>query len=79
MLFRSTLPAPTQKVSVRVGGPPGIGKEAAIAYAGAAPGLVAGVLQINAVIPPDAPSGNVPIQVTVGSTSSGLTATVAIK
>ncbi len=50
-------------------------QSAEILYAGAAPGLVAGVFQINVRIPADAPSGDVPIRVRIGSNSSqsGLT------
>ncbi len=41
------LPTPVLPVSVRIGGVP-----AEVVYAGAAPGMVAGVLQVNARIPP---------------------------
>jgi uncharacterized protein (TIGR03437 family) len=73
------LPAPLLPVTVLVGGPQGVGKNASVLYAGAAPTLVAGVLQINIVIPTDAPSGNVPLSISVGGVSSGEMATVAIQ
>jgi uncharacterized protein (TIGR03437 family) len=73
------LPVPTGTVTVLVGGPPGVGKSAAVLYAGAAPTLVAGVLQMNVVIPEDAPSGNVPISFTVNGVSSSELATIAVK
>ena len=57
------LPAPVLPVTVLVGGPQGVGKNAPVLYAGAAPTLVVGVLQINVVIPADAPSGNVPLSI----------------
>jgi uncharacterized protein (TIGR03437 family) len=61
-----TLPKPLLPVSVQIGG-----LEAMVLYAGAAPGLVAGVLQINCVVPIDSPSGYaVPITFSVGNTSS---------
>ena len=78
---RVTLPAfgpiPLQElaVSVTIGGLP-----AAVQYAGAAPELVAGVMQVNAVVPERAPSGSaVPVVLTVGGVSSPATVTVAIR
>ena len=73
------LPSPLLPVTVLVGGPQGVGKNAAVLYAGAAPTLVAGVMQVNIVIPVDATSGNVPISFAVGGVSSGEMATVAIR
>ncbi len=35
--------------------------DATVMYAGSAPGLVAGVMQINVQIPQGTPSGNVPV------------------
>lgn len=48
-------------------------------YAGAAPSLVAGVLQVNARIPDDVASGDVPVVVTVGTASSQPELTVAVR
>ncbi len=70
----SVFPKPIQSVAVRIGG-----VNAEILYAGAAPSLVAGVLQINARIPDSVPDGAVPIQVLVGSTESPAGVTVAVQ
>jgi uncharacterized protein (TIGR03437 family) len=58
-------PKPLLNVSVSIGG-----QAAEVAYAGAAPFLVAGVFQINVKIPENAPSGAVPVVVRVGSFAS---------
>jgi uncharacterized protein (TIGR03437 family) len=68
------LPQPLAKVTATIGG-----INADILYAGAAPTLVAGVLQVNARIPPGVPSGNVPVVIAVGNTTSQGTITVAVK
>ncbi len=46
------------------------GQNAPVKYAGSAPGLVAGVLQVNAVVPSSANSGSVQISLNVGGISS---------
>jgi uncharacterized protein (TIGR03437 family) len=46
------------------------GQPADILYAGDAPDLVSGVLQVNVVIPPGTPSGPQPVVITVGTASS---------
>jgi uncharacterized protein (TIGR03437 family) len=64
----------TQPVAVTIGG-----LAAQVTYAGAAPGLVAGVTQINAAVPAGvAPGLSVPVVVQVGSwrSQAGLTITV---
>jgi len=69
------LPKPQLPVSVTIGGTP-----AEVAYAGSAPGMVVGLLQINVKIPPGAPSGNaVPVGVTIGGGSSQAGVTLAIR
>ncbi|MBI3666576.1 MAG: SBBP repeat-containing protein [Acidobacteria bacterium] len=69
------LPAPLLPVSVKIGGIP-----AEVQYAGAAPGLVAGVLQVNAKVPPGVTPGSaVPVSLTVGTATSPDGVTVAIK
>jgi len=73
-LAAGVFPKPTQNVSVRIGG-----LAAEVLYAGAAPGLVAGVLQVNARVPAAVASGNVPVVVTVGSASSQPDLTVAVQ
>jgi uncharacterized protein (TIGR03437 family) len=67
-------PMPVLKVSVTIGGQPAL-----LDYAGNAPTLVAGVLQVNAHIPPGTPSGPVPVVLTVGSASSQPNLTVAVQ
>lgn len=62
-------------LTVSIGGQP-----ATVAYAGAAPGLVAGAVQINVTVPANAPTGSaVPISFSVGNDSSQTTATIAVK
>jgi len=63
-------PAPQLAVSVLIGNQP-----AQIAFDGEAPGLVAGVLQVNAVVPPTTGAGAIPITVQVGKqiSQSGVT------
>jgi len=58
-------PAPVQPISVLIGGQP-----ANYAYAGEAPGFVAGLMQLNVQIPANAPSGALPIQVSIGGNMS---------
>jgi uncharacterized protein (TIGR03437 family) len=68
-------PAPILPVSVFIGGLP-----AQVVYAGAAPGLVAGVLQVNARIPAGAAAGPAaPIVIFVGSARSQPGVTLAIR
>jgi uncharacterized protein (TIGR03437 family) len=55
------------------------GQQALCTYAGEAPGLVAGVMQINVQIPPNAPSGPLPIQVSIGGNMSQNGITVAVQ
>jgi uncharacterized protein (TIGR03437 family) len=63
----AVLPKPTLPVTVKIGG-----IEAEVLYAGAAPGLTAGVMQVNARIPADlAQLGAVSIELIVGARSSG--------
>jgi uncharacterized protein (TIGR03437 family) len=67
-------PAPVQPVSVKIGGKP-----AQVLYAGAAPGEVAGLLQINAQIPAGVTGNSVSVQITVGVASSQPGVTIAIR
>jgi uncharacterized protein (TIGR03437 family) len=74
-LASAPLPAPNAHVSVTIGGLP-----CQINYAGAAPDLVAGVVQINAKVPGAVPPGpSVPVQVSMGSAVSPSMVTVAIQ
>ncbi len=69
------LPRPTLPVDVFFGGV----RATEILYAGGAPGLTAGLLQLNVVIPAGAPSGNVAIRVRIGESMSQGGVTVAIR
>ena len=55
------------------------GENASIQYAGAAPFLPTGVLQINATIPDDVTPGDVPIKVSIDGISTTRTVTVAVR
>jgi uncharacterized protein (TIGR03437 family) len=59
-------PAPLQLIQVWIDGQPALLK-----YAGEAPGMVAGVMQLNVRIPTDAASGTLPIQVSIGGNRNG--------
>ncbi len=66
-------PAPLQLIQVWING-----QTALYTYAGEAPGLVAGVMQLNVLIPANVPSGALSIQVSAGGnmTQSGITVSV---
>ena len=56
------------------------GADAPVTYHGSAPGEVAGVLQVNAVVPPGiTPGPAVPILITVGGNQSQSGATIAVE
>jgi uncharacterized protein (TIGR03437 family) len=76
LIARSTLPLPTPvlPVSVIIDG-----KQAAVLYAGGVPTLAAGVIQVNAIIPADVATGNIPITVTIGPNTSREGVTIAIR
>ena len=65
---------PLLPVTVAVGG-----QDAQIAYAGDAPGEVAGMMQINVVLPLGLASGDISISCSVGATASQPGLTVAVK
>jgi uncharacterized protein (TIGR03437 family) len=69
-----TLPKPVAPVTVMVGG-----TRATVLYAGAAPGLTAGVMQVNVQLPANVPTGAVPVVLQVGQTASPATVTVAVR
>ncbi len=72
---RAPFPAPIQEVRAFIGG-----VEAPIRYAGAAPTFVAGVMQVNVQVPQNVnPGSAVPITIRVGTASSLLVTTVAIR
>ena len=64
---------PLLPVAVTIGG-----KAAQVQYAGGAPNMVAGVMQVNAQIPAGLPSGNVSVVVQVGSFSTQAGVTIAV-
>jgi astacin len=66
--------AAAQPVRVRIAG-----RDAAVHYAGQAPGLVEGVQQINVEIPWDCPPGVVPVAVRSGNTASLSTVYLAVQ
>jgi uncharacterized protein (TIGR03437 family) len=67
-------PAPLQPVSAQIGG-----LNAVVNYAGAAPTLVAGIIQLNLQVPTGTiASGAVPVVITIGGVASQLTATIAV-
>jgi uncharacterized protein (TIGR03437 family) len=69
------LPKPVAPVSVQIGGLPAV-----IDYAGAAPGTMPGLFQINARIPAGVSAGDsVPVSVKVGTLSSQQGVTVAVR
>ncbi|HVN05872.1 MAG TPA: hypothetical protein VMT86_15730 [Bryobacteraceae bacterium] len=67
-------PVPTLASGILIGNLP-----AAIQYIGAAPGLVAGALQVNAVVPAGVASGAVPVLLSIGSNSSQNGITLEVK
>jgi uncharacterized protein (TIGR03437 family) len=70
----SPLPHPVLPVTVTIGG-----QSAQVQYAGGAPGLVAGVMQVNAVVPAGISPGNrVPVVVQVGNVPSQPGVTIAV-
>jgi len=68
------LPGPILPVTLAIGNQP-----ARVIYAASFPGTVAGVLQIEAVIPSGVTPGAVPVVATVGTVASQATATISVK
>ncbi len=71
------MPPPFGKLTLGVTATVG-GQPATVLYAGPAPGLVSGIIQINVTLPSGTPSGNVPVVVQVG-TASSQTVTVVVQ
>jgi uncharacterized protein (TIGR03437 family) len=65
---------PVQTVTATVGGVP-----ATVEYAGSAPSILYGVMQVNVRIPDTATSGNAALVINVGSTPTQANVTVAVK
>ena len=75
LVASAPLPVPAANVSVTMGGLP-----CQLNFEGAAPGLVSGVLQINAQVPAGLPPGSaVPVQVGIGSANSSPVITLAVQ
>jgi uncharacterized protein (TIGR03437 family) len=75
LLATAPLSTPQAPVMVTIGG-----LACQVNYAGAAPGLVAGVLQVNALVPAGvAPGANVPVQVTIGGINAQAGVTLAVE
>jgi len=68
------LPRPIRAVTVLVDGQP-----AEVQYAGAAPGQVAGLMQVNVRIPAGVSTGEVPIEIQVGDAKSQPGMTIAVR
>lgn len=74
-LAATPLPVPVLPVRVAIGG-----LEARVVYAGGAPGLVAGVVQINAIVPDGVVLGHdVPLILRIGENESQTGITVAVR
>jgi uncharacterized protein (TIGR03437 family) len=67
-------PAPPVPIQVRINGQPAL-----YTYAGEAPSMVAGVMQLNVQIPANAPSGNLSITVSIGGNVSQNGVTVSVQ
>jgi uncharacterized protein (TIGR03437 family) len=70
-----TIPKPTLPIRVFFGGVGSLD----VPYVGVAPGLVDGLLQINARIPPDAPTGDIELVLQVGTRMSPKKLTISVK
>jgi uncharacterized protein (TIGR03437 family) len=68
------IPVPLQLVTAVVGNQP-----ATVTFYGEAPGLVAGILQVNLQIPPNTPSGATPLAISVGGTQSQSGVTLSVR
>jgi uncharacterized protein (TIGR03437 family) len=68
------LPAPLLAVTATVGG-----QNATVVYAGAAPGAVAGLMQVDVLIPAGVPTGSqVPVVLQVGTAATGAGVSIAV-
>lgn len=73
-LVGTPLPVPVAGVQVTIGG-----LRADVLYAGGAPGLTAGLFQLNVVVPPQVQTGNQPVVIRVGNNESQRGVTIAIR
>jgi len=67
-------PAPPVAIQARINGQPAL-----YMYAGEAPSMVVGVMQLNVQIPANAPPGNLPITVSIGGNVSQNGVTVSVQ
>jgi uncharacterized protein (TIGR03437 family) len=67
------LPISTLPLSVTVGG-----QAAYVSYSGGAPGMIAGIWQLNVEVPSGLAAGSVPVAVTVAGVSSPAGVTVVV-
>ncbi len=67
-------PAPLLAVAVLING-----GGTTIQFAGEAPAIIAGVMQVNVVIPPGTPTGAMPVSVSIGGRSSQNGVTVSVQ
>ncbi|HEY7391633.1 MAG TPA: hypothetical protein VH640_24170 [Bryobacteraceae bacterium] len=67
-------PVPAASISVLIGGQP-----ATYSYAGGIDGVVEGILQINAQVPTNVPSGTVPVTVLIGGNSTQSSVTISVQ
>jgi uncharacterized protein (TIGR03437 family) len=67
-------PGPVLSVSATIAGQPAL-----VQFAGEAPGIVSGVLQVNLQIPANAPTGNLAIVVSIGNINSQTGVTVSVQ
>ena len=74
LITGSVLRRPLQEATVTIGG-----QQAEVLYVGSAPGLVSGVLQINARVPERIAAGNAPVILTVGNAASQAGVTLAVE
>jgi uncharacterized protein (TIGR03437 family) len=74
LIASTAYPKPVLPVSVTIDGQP-----AAVQYAGAAPGTVAGLFQVNVQVPAQASIGDVAIMIQVGNAASQPGMTIAVK
>lgn len=74
LIGSANLPRTVLPVRARVGG-----QDAKVLYAGGAPGLVAGVLQVNVELPPNTPAGTVPVSLGIGDAGSVSNVTVFVQ
>jgi uncharacterized protein (TIGR03437 family) len=70
----ATPPLPLQAVTATLGGQP-----IDVVFAGEAPSIVSGVMQVNLRVPATAPSGDLPLVVSVGGVASQPGVTLSVR